>query len=936
MKKDLLLLFLIFLGPLLLAQTVITDSDIEAGETLNLTADTEWILDGLVYAEAGATVNIEAGTVIRGRTVPSNGVDLTSSLIITRGAQIFAEGTADAPIIFTAEEDDLSSTDDLTVADNQFWGGLIILGNSIVGEEGGVDIIEGVPSTETRIQYGGDDPDDNSGVLRYVSIRHGGSVLTSDNEINGLTLGGVGSGTEIDYVEVFASFDDGIEIFGGTVNVTHAVVAFVGDDSYDLDESWNGYIQYAFALQGDQPDQGDNAIEYDGSEEADLDPNETGRFYNATFIGPGNGTANVAGNGLRLRNNGNVQVWNSLFIDQNAYVYRIDDNAESAAIAGNIAFGNATEVLRGTEPDTYDVATVDPQLGGISRTPNGGLDPRPNAGSPALDGIATGFSDDITNTNYKGAFNNTNNWALGWTALSTYGFFGDLATQAPKPVNVLVDSDIEAGETLNLTADTEWILDGLVYAEAGATVNIEAGTVIRGRTVPSNGVDLTSSLIITRGAQIFAEGTADAPIIFTAEEDDLSSTDDLTVADNQFWGGLIILGNSIVGEEGGVDIIEGVPSTETRIQYGGDDPDDNSGVLRYVSIRHGGSVLTSDNEINGLTLGGVGSGTEIDYVEVFASFDDGIEIFGGTVNVTHAVVAFVGDDSYDLDESWNGYIQYAFALQGDQPDQGDNAIEYDGSEEADLDPNETGRFYNATFIGPGNGTANVAGNGLRLRNNGNVQVWNSLFIDQNAYVYRIDDNAESAAIAGNYVSGNATEVLRGTEPASYDVTEGDLPIRGVSRQPDMGLNPLPLEDSPILTSAVDAPAEADAASYVGAFQFENWAFGWTALSDYGYFSEQNVRVDYGIAANGLALNVPTPNPVAIGVANLSFELPERTATQLTVFDMTGRVVQQADLGERLDGFNTYQLDVSSFSNGHFVLLLTTEVGAVTRKMTLAR
>jgi hypothetical protein len=234
------------------AQITITDASINAGETYTMTKDNVYLLDGFVYVESGATLVIEPGTVVKGKVVPSNGTDQTSALIIAKGGKIMAEGTAAEPIIFTGEIDDLSITSDLTAADNQTWGGLIILGNSIVGEDGGTDVIEGIPSSETRIQYGGNDPMDNSGILKYVSIRHGGSVLGADNEINGLTLGGVGAGTTIDYIEVFANKDDGIELFGGTVNITHAVVAFCGDDSYDMDESWNGYIQFALSLQGEE------------------------------------------------------------------------------------------------------------------------------------------------------------------------------------------------------------------------------------------------------------------------------------------------------------------------------------------------------------------------------------------------------------------------------------------------------------------------------------------------------------------------------------------------------------------------------------------------------------------------------------------------------------------------------------------------------------
>jgi hypothetical protein len=188
------LLFAALFSTVAFAQTevTITDADLVGNTTYNWTSDNTYILDGLVYLEEGGRLNIEAGTVIRGITNEdiSTG-DETSALIITRGAQIFAEGTADEPIIFTAEDDVISDPDDFTSADRGEWGGLIVLGNATIARPGGEDGIEGIDSGEPRARFGGGmDPDDadNSGVLKYISIRHGGSQLSTDNEINGLTL----------------------------------------------------------------------------------------------------------------------------------------------------------------------------------------------------------------------------------------------------------------------------------------------------------------------------------------------------------------------------------------------------------------------------------------------------------------------------------------------------------------------------------------------------------------------------------------------------------------------------------------------------------------------------------------------------------------------------------------------------------------------------
>ena len=211
-------------------------------------------------------------------------------------------------------------------------------------------------------------------------------------------------------------------------------------------------------------------------------------------------------------------------------------------------------------------------------------------------------------------------------------------------------------KTYTMMAKNTYILDGFVYVNDGQTLVIEPGTVVQG--LPGQG-EGASALIIARGGKIMAEGTATDPIIFTGKADDLNGSvpDDA----NSLWGGVIFLGKATTSNlaEGGEKSIEGLPTTDDRNLYGGNDDSDNSGVFKYVSVRHGGSVIGANNEINGLSMGAVGNGTVIDHVEVLSNFDDGIEFFGGAVNVTNWVSAWVGDDGLDLDEGFHGSIQNA-------------------------------------------------------------------------------------------------------------------------------------------------------------------------------------------------------------------------------------------------------------------------------------
>lgn len=227
--------------------------------------------------------------------------------------------------------------------------------------------------------------------------------------------------------------------------------------------------------------------------------------------------------------------------------------------------------------------------------------------------------------------------------------------------------------TSNITQNTTWtsdkvyVLGGRITVVDGVTLTIEAGTIVKGQA--GTGANATA-LLIARGAKLIAEGTADAPIIFTSVADEITPEDvaaknfgspNLEPDINGLWGGLIILGRARISasnDNGDVSEvqIEGIPTSDPNGLYGGDNDADNSGVLKYISIRHGGANIGAGNEINGLTLGGVGSGTIIENVEVVANQDDGIEWFGGTVNTKNVVVWNVGDDAIDTDQSWSGTL----------------------------------------------------------------------------------------------------------------------------------------------------------------------------------------------------------------------------------------------------------------------------------------
>ncbi len=233
------------------------------------------------------------------------------------------------------------------------------------------------------------------------------------------------------------------------------------------------------------------------------------------------------------------------------------------------------------------------------------------------------------------------------------------------PGTVVVTSNITSNTTW--TAGTVYQLAGRITVTAGVTLTIEPGTIIKGEA--GTGANATA-LLVARGGKLNANGTATSPIIFTSVADELDYADmaagnfaspNLEASVNGLWGGVIVLGKAPISASNAVgDVsevqIEGIPTSDPNGLYGGNDAADNSGTIRYISIRHGGANIGAGNEINGLTLGGVGNGTIIENVEIVGNQDDGIEWFGGSVNVSNAVVFNCGDDGIDTDQAWSGSL----------------------------------------------------------------------------------------------------------------------------------------------------------------------------------------------------------------------------------------------------------------------------------------
>jgi len=308
-------------------------------------------------------------------------------------------------------------------------------------------------------------------------------------------------------------------------------------------------------------------------------------------------------------------------------------------------------------------------------------------------------------------------------------------------------------------ADTVYLLHGWIYVGDGqfldsggvnGTLTIDPGTIIKG--YPGQ-YDTASALIITRESKIYAIGTEDCPIVMTALADTVDNGTLLPFGTTQVnkgrYGSLILLGKAPISTPPeNIQQIEGV-TPNPRIWYGGhnkeEDPHDNSGVVKYVSLRYGGSILGPNNEINGLTMGGVGDGTVIDYVEAYCNNDDGFEWFGGTVNCKHLINAFCDDDGFDWDQGYSGKGQFFFQV-SDSVSNYDHLFEMDSDDPAftGVPPFSKATMYNFTAIGRGHGNTGVGakqGIAMKYKEDTGGHLRNGIVCEYSQYAYQFENKS---------------------------------------------------------------------------------------------------------------------------------------------------------------------------------------------------
>lgn len=475
--RYLLAALFVLCGGLARAATVNVTADITGN--VMWTSNNTYILQTIVYVRSNAVLSIEPGTVIKGATnintlIARDGVpNLVSALWVARGGQLYATGTVDHPIIFTYEGDDVNSTTDVPYNMSGQWGGVVLCGRATINSaqfaagEAATPKYERFEGTTTEGDgnahyFGGNDDEDNSGVLRYVSIRYPGNIFAPNRELNGLTMAAVGRATTIEYVEVLNSSDDSFEWWGGTVSTRYLVAAFSEDDDFDTDQGYRGTNQFWFGIKppwnGSSDSRGfetDGDLNQTGYPGNNASPQSSWVVYNATLIGRGTNAAGFGGGvGWNARDEARPSVYNSILTDfasgmlidtdgTNEFSTGVADIRNSILHVGTGLSGgtaNAMGFLLNDADRTNSLQNA--MLGGISYTNNLGLDPRPLPGSPALRDVLPPAAG-LQAVNYRGAFGPNDTWADGWTALSATEILSIATTSAPELSVVRTATEIQ-------------------------------------------------------------------------------------------------------------------------------------------------------------------------------------------------------------------------------------------------------------------------------------------------------------------------------------------------------------------------------------------------------------------------------------------------------------------------------------------------------------
>ena len=839
---------------------------------------------------AGVDLTIEAGAYVVGAS-PAD------YLVVTRGNTLDVQGEQFSPVIMTSAND-LEATlsgnpRSFNSGINAEWGGLIINGRAPINacnnpaDRSTSQLPDGAECEKSGEGdsglFGGNDPADSSGALRYMQLRYAGFEVTDGDELNGIAFQGTGSDTLVEFVQVHNNFDDGIEFFGGTTDAKYLVLTGIGDDSLDATDGWTGNVQYALVIQSEFT--GDNGFEMDNFEEDDdILPRTNPTIANFTLIGQQN-------DGMRLREGFAGDLMNGVVVGFGGACADVDDSSShTQAENGDLTLRSTLfdcptpfeqddtpdfseeDWFNGTAPFTDNVNNVvtTSTLGGVfpgsAEEDVTAIDPSTDA---LVDADRRAFFDSV---DYIGAFGPeetaSNSWATGWT----FGLF-DAPEECP-------DGTSESGEVIDgqIVCQLSGVVDqdttlvpGLLYelvgavfvgqdrgGDAGNPLNVSSATleVLPGVTI--FGSSAADYLVVSRGSQLFSTGTQGAPVVWTSRNDvEAAAAGNPRPFDsgiNAEWGGLIINGRAPINacnnpaDRSTSQLPDGAECEKSGEGdsglFGGNDPADSSGALRYMQLRYAGFEVTDGDELNGIAFQGTGSDTLVEFVQVHNNFDDGIEFFGGTTDAKYLVLTGIGDDSLDATDGWTGNVQYALVIQSEFT--GDNGFEMDNFEEDDdILPRTNPTIANFTLIGQQN-------DGMRLREGFAGDLMNGVVVGFGGACADVDDSSSHTQAENGDLTLRSTlfdcptpfeqddtpdfseeDWFNGTAPFTDNVnnvvTTNTLANVLEPGSAELGVAAI----DPSTDTLVDADRRDffDSVDYIGAVRDEddNWYLGWSLL-----------------------------------------------------------------------------------------------------------
>lgn len=510
---------------------------------------------------------------------------------------------------------------------------------------------------------------------------------------------------------------------------------------------------------------------------------------------------------------------------------------------------------------------------------------------------------------YIGAFSSTD-WTEGWAE------WDPVNAAYPEATVTKGNSQFSRATGTHITANETWSgvikLDGWVYVDADATLTIEAGTIIRGTE--------KSALVIERGGKINAIGTYSSPIVFTSNQG-------AGLRGNSDWAGVVICGKAPNNLAGGEGVAEGgIEST-----YGGTEPTDNSGTLKYVRIEFPGYEVATAKEINGLTFYSVGSATTVDFVQVSYSGDDGYEWFGGTVNSKHLISYKTEDDDFDTDNGFIGLVQYGLiSRDGDIVDT-DTANAFESDNDADgssSQPFTQAVFSNISAFGPFASSATPAlvknheeGAAMRLRRSTKLQIYNSLFMGWGRGLRMESDNTMNAAKNGELNISNT--IIAGVRNDKFKVDGTVFDAAGV--------------EAWYLTASKENKMIADNADVkiADAFNYSNLNFlplSGSPVLNASYWAE-NVSSNEVLLQDLKAVK-SYPNPFDSETI-ISLTLNSKSKIKISIYNSRGALVSDVFEGEANTGVNSFKFDATNLSKGlYFGRIVVNNRNARTLKMIL--